>query len=314
MNKLAIPLLVASLFSPACSKSDDKGGATDTPPPVNTKIAEVADPGAQPAAVAYSADVAAAAIAKLEACENEYSCEPLKTLVAFGDNVSKDLLAIAVDATKKSELRSIAAAALSKIKDPSVGVALFEAAKVEEDFSLRSDLFKGAGASGGDATFTAMIEYYASDDSDDHRTGMRSALRNFDGAKLFAYAVENYPSDKDKEVRFADLVNDAGESATKEKVVELIGKSKHMMARHRLANAAVTLGDVSQISVLIDGLKSDDQYDRSDAANFLQGVAEQIPADQKQAVIDLVTAAKKKDKGGLTSRGYDAVLKKLGAE
>ena len=312
MNKLAIAFLVAALFSPACSKSEDKGGGSDTPPPVNTKIAE--DPGAEPEALAYSADAAAAAIGELEACDNQFSCEALKTLVAFGDKVSKDLSAIAVDTAKKGELRAIATAGLTKIKDPNVGVALFEAAKIEEDFGLRGDLFKAAGASGGDATFAAMLEYYASDDSDDHRTGMRSALREFDGAKLFAYAVENFPSDKDKEVRFADLISDAGEGATKEKVVELIGKTKHTMARHRLARAAVTLGDVAQISVLIDGLKSDDQYDRSDAANFLQDVTEHIPADQKQAVIDLVSAAKKKDQGGLTSRGYDAVLKKLGAE
>lgn len=312
MNKLAIPFLAAALLFPACSKSDDKGGASDTPPPVNTKTAEV--PGAEPEAPAYSAEAAAAAIAKLEACENRFSCDPLDTLVSFGDKVSKDLSAIAVDATKKGDLREIAVEGLSKIKDPKVGVALFEAAKVEEDFGLRGDLFKAAGASGGDATFTAMLEYYASDDSDDHRTGMRSALREFDGAKLFAYAVENFPTEKGKEVRFADLISDAGEGATKEKVVELIGKTQHIMARHRLARAAVTLGDVAQISVLIDGLKSDDQYDRSDAANFLQDVTEHIPADQKQAVIDLVTAAKKKDQGGLTSRGYDAVLKKLGAE
>ncbi|MCP4448735.1 MAG: hypothetical protein GY811_25885 [Myxococcales bacterium] len=247
----------------------------------------------------------------MQKCENQFSCDPLDTLVGFGDKVSKDIAAIASDTGKSKEVRRIALAGLTKIKDPGVGLSLFEAAKTEEDFILRGELFKAAGAGGGDDTLEAMITHYASDASDDHRTEMRSGLRNLAGDKVFAWAVENYPSDKKLEVRFADLVTDVGEAANKEKVVELIGKSKHTMARHRLASAAVQLGDHAQISVLIEGLKGSDVYDRSDAANFLAKVAEHIPEARKQEVIDAANGAKAQDKGGLTSRGYDKLLKTL---
>tara|TARA_R110002096_G_scaffold292224_2_gene486608 strand:+ start:52461 stop:53213 length:753 start_codon:yes stop_codon:yes gene_type:complete len=247
-------------------------------------------------------------------CESPYSCDSLETVVGFGTNVSKELSAIATDSSKAKPAREVALAGLKKIKDPTVGMALFEAAKTEEDSSLQRGLFGTAGASGGDDTFTAMITHYASDESKEHRTAMRSGLREFGGKALSEWVYANYPEEKENQVRYADLVVEADEGADAAKVVALLGKTKHIMAGHRLAMVAVKLGDESQISVLIDGLKSSDQYDRSDAANFLEDVADKIPADRKQEVIDLVTAAKAKDAGGLTAMGYDKVLKKLGAQ
>lgn len=268
----------------------------------------------KPQAIIYSEEAGKALLDEMAKCENPYTCDPLETLIGFGDKVSGDLAEVANNGSNTPAVRKVALEALKKIKDPAVGLGLFETAKTEEEFMVRRELFAAAGASGGDEAFGAMIAHYASDDSKEHRTDMRSGIRAFGGEMIFAWAAENYPEDEDSEIRFADLISDAGEAADKATVVELIAKSKDIMARHRLAKVAVQLGDTEQLSVLIDGLKSKDQYDRSDAANFLQDVAEKIPAERKQEVIDLVTAAKAKDAGGLTARGYNKVLKKLGAE
>lgn len=313
MKHLVLPILLSSLsLAAACSKSEDKA-TKPAAEPTAPKATEPTLPETPRAAV-YSAEAGAAALAEMAKCESPYSCDSLETVVGFGTNVSKELSAIATDSSKAKPAREVALAGLKKIKDPTVGMALFEAAKTEEDSSLQRGLFGTAGASGGDDTFTAMITHYASDESKEHRTAMRSGLREFGGKALSEWVYANYPEEKENQVRYADLVVEADEGADAAKVVALLGKTKHIMAGHRLAMVAVKLGDESQISVLIDGLKSSDQYDRSDAANFLEDVADKIPADRKQEVIDLVTAAKAKDAGGLTAMGYDKVLKKLGAQ
>lgn len=312
---LSVLLLSSALAAAACGKSEDK--AESTPKATETEAAsEVATLAKTetPKAPAYSPEAAAKAIEAMQSCENRYSCDPLETLVGFGKDASKDLAAVANDASKTKEAREIALEGLGKIQDPAVGLSLFEAGKIEQDFILRSSLFKTAGKSGGDETFDAMIAHYASEASKDHRLDMRAGLREFGGKKLFDWAVANYPEDEDSQVRFADLVTDAEDEGNAESIAELIGKTKDTMAKHRLAAAAVKLGDAAQISVLIDGLKAENQYDRSDAANFLGDIADQVPADRKQEVIDATKAAKAKDAGGLTSMGYDKVLKKLGAE
>ncbi len=331
MKRLVLPFVLSSLVSlctTACKGSDTKAesvSASDVD--VATKGAEVvAEPttgrgGAgmgmamdDPQAYIYSEEAGKEALEAMTHCANPYTCDALDTLVGFGDKVSADLADLATNDKNSEVVRKVALEGLKKIKDPAVGLGLLEAEKAEEEFMVRRELFSAAGESGGEETLAAMLAYYASEDSDEHRTDMRSGIRAFDAKLVFAWASENYPESEGSQVRFADLVNDTGEVASKEKVVELIGKSTHIMAKHRLAKVAVQLGDESQLSVLIAGLKSDDQYDRSDAANFLEDVAEKIPEEQKQEVIDLVKAAKAKDAGGLTSMGYKKVLEKLGAE
>lgn len=313
MKRTLLCLTLSSLSALGCSKSDDKAAKPDPATESATNPAEAAAVGESKDA-AYSPEAAAAALTAMQQCTSQYGCDALDTLVGFGDKVSNDLFSLAVDAAKTKEIRQVALAGLEKIKDPAMGMGLFEAAKKEEDFMVRAGLFKAAGAGGNAETFAAMVGHYASDDSEEHRTEMRSGLRNFGGEMLFSWAAENYPEDEDKQIRFADLIGDSGEAADKDKTIELMTKTTHSMAKHRLASFAVKLGGTEQISVLIEGLKSSDQYDRSDAASFLVDIAESIPAAQKQEVIDLATAAKAKDAGGLTAMGYDKLLKKLGAE
>jgi HEAT repeat protein len=223
-----------------------------------------------------------------------------------------DLIKVATDAGQPGDARRTALEDLGKRKDPTAGVPLFEAAKVEKDFILRGELFRAAGQSGGEATEKAMLAHYASKESKEHRTEMRSGLRELDRGRVFAFAAERFAKAGDMQVEIADLVIDTEGNNDPAKVVELLGKCKDRMACHRLARVAVKLGATDQLKVLIDGLKSKDEYDRSDAANMLADVADAVPAERRAEVVDLVKAARAKDQGGLTSVGYDAILKKLG--
>lgn len=222
-----------------------------------------------------------------------------------------DLVKVATDASQSKEARDAAIEQLSKKADPAAGLPLFEAARAEKDFILRGDLFEAAGKSGGDDTMKAMLDHYASKASEEHRTEMRAGLRALDRAKVFAFAAERLPKSKDMQVELADLVIDTEGNGDQAAVVALLGKCKDRMACHRLARVAVQLGAADKLQVLIDGLKSKDEYDRADAANMLAPVVDAIPADRKAEVVAAVQAARAKDQGGLTSAGYDEILKKL---
>ncbi len=309
MNKLILPSLVFLLTLPGCKSDDASKKAAPAEP--SAKPTDLADPAA-PAAASYSPEAATAALAEMEKCDSQYSCDVLDTLVGFGDKVSADLSKIALDSSKKKEQREVALAGLAKIKDSTHAMALFEAAKAEEDFILRGQIFDAAGASADETTITAMLDHYVSDESKPHRTDMRSSLRKYDNTKLFAWAADNYPDDKKLQVRYANLIDDAQDGGDAAKVVALIGKTTNRMAQHRLAKTAVELGDMAQLDMLIKGLSHDNVYDRSDAANFLAEVHEKIPAERREEVIKAATAAKANDQGGLTARGYDTLLKKLG--
>ena len=302
-------LLIAALGLAAAAgcKKDSNDEAPAAAPKVDP--AALTPPAPEPAAPVYSEDKAAALVGELASCKNPYSCDPLTALVSFGAKVSGALADIATDAGKSKDQRQIALHGLTEIKDPAVGVRLFEAGKLEQDFILRGGLFKAAGASGGDDTFAAMIAEYSSDSSKDYRTELGFGVKAFDKATIFAYASSNYPAAAQDQVRFANLVQDSATDAAA--VQPLLDKTKHSMARHRLASAMVALGDATKLDILISGLGSKDEYDRSDAANMLARVVDSVPADRKAEVVDLTTKAKARDKGGLTSVGYDKILKAL---
>lgn len=285
------------------SKDTDKAAATPAPNP-----AEVAAPD-EPAAPEYTEAAAKQLVDELAGCTSAYSCDALTTLISFGPKVSAALAEIATDASKTKDLRSIALHGLTEIKDPAVGMRLFEAGKTEQEFILRGDLFKAAGASGGAETFAAMAADYASDASKEYRTELGFGVKSFDKAMVFEYASSNYPDAEPQQIRFADLIRDAATDAAA--VQPLLDKTKDPMARHRLASAMVALGDASKLDILIKGFSSKSEYDRSDAANMLAAVVDKIPEDRKAEIIDLVTKAKAGDKGGLTSVGYDKILKAL---
>ena len=84
------------------------------------------------------------------------------------------------------------------------------------------------------------------------------------------------------------------------------------MARHRLAAAAIALGDVQQFDTLAAGIKDGkEELNRSDASNMLNNVIEKLPAARKDEFIQLLEAAQKKGKGHIEERGINDSLKKL---
>ena len=273
-------ILLITIAAAACGKSKDS--KQESPPPAKGAEAPPTDPT---------------------------PVEPAKPAAAI-----PDLIKTATDAAQSADARRTALEELGKRKDASAGMPLFEAARTEKDFILRGELFRAAGQSGGEAVDKAMLEHYASKESEEHRTEMRTGLRELDRAKVFAFAAERFAKAGKMQVEIADLVIDTDGNGDQAKVVELLGKSKDRMASHRLARVAVKLGATDQLKVLIDGLGSKDEYDRADAANMLAEVVDAIPADRRAEVVELVKAARAKDQGGLTSSGYDAILEKLGSQ
>lgn len=278
-----------------------------------TAKAPVAEPAApeKPKTPVYSAEAAAKLMGELEKCEYDFNCDAYKPLVSFGKNISADLAAFAADSAKPGKARAVAAKALVEIEDPATGPQLLEAARKENDFMLRNELYKAAAASGSDEVFDALTRAYLSKEGKKHQMQIRAGIRMYQD-KALDWAVAKLPKTKKKhQVKLADIITDLADKDALDAVQQLIPKVKVTMARHRLASKAIELGDQDKFSVLIKGLKSKSQYDRSDAANFLAKVVKQLPADKKPQVIKLLKAARKKDRGGLTAVGYDKCLKAL---
>jgi hypothetical protein len=178
---------------------------------------------------------------------------------------------------------------------------------------LQGDLYEAAGASGGQAVFDTLIAEFvkaAASTDDDREIPLRHGLGAFP-AESVAWVKANMAKAKDDQTYYADLITDSATAADLPTIVELLGVTKDLMARHRLAAKAIELGDASHFGVFVAGLSSKDEYDRSDAANFLENVADKAPAELKDKLIELLEAGKAGDRGGLTSMGYDGALKKL---
>jgi len=307
----ATALLSALLLTTAigCKKSE----SDKAPAPVAAKApAEPPPPGAP----TYSPAAAKDLVADLSKCTTPSGCDPFDTLVGFGAQAAAEVLTLAVDATATSDARRLAAGVLEKLKAPAAGLPLITAANaVADDSMLQGDLYEAAGASGGQPVFDALIAEYvkAMVSTDDNRDiPLRGGLRAFP-AESVAWVKANLPKAKEDHASYTDLITDSATAADLPTIVELLGATKVPMARHRLAAKAIELGDLTHFGAFVDGLKSKDQYDRSDAANFLADIADKAPAAMKPELIDLLQKGKAGDAGGMTAMGYDNALKKLGA-
>jgi hypothetical protein len=315
MHRLAALILLAAALGCGGKKSDDAKPATAPPAakPVEP-AAKPAEPPPPPAPV-YSPETAKALVAEMIKCSSDYGCQALDTLVGFGAPAAAELLALAGDTAATTDARGLAASALTKLKASEAGPKLVEIANaIADDRMLQGDLYEAAGASGGQGTFDALIAEYAkarASSDDDREIPLRQGLKAFP-AQSVAWAKDNLPkAAKDNQVPEADLITDSATAADLPVVVELLAAAKDPMARHRLAAKAIELGDTSHFGVFVAGLSSKDEYDRSDAANFLENVADKAPAELKDKLIELLEAGKAGDRGGLTSMGYDGALKKL---
>lgn len=315
MTKIATLLTATALLYAGCGEK--KPSTTEEKP----AAANMAEPAKEPATpepakaepAAYSEDAAKKLVAQLEQCDSDIGCEAYKPLVAWGAKVAPQLAAVAVDAAKPAKGRAVAAKALVEIKDPATGKAVIEAAKAEQDFMLRSALFEAAGASGNDEVLALAGAYLLTEKGWDARVEVNKAIVPF-GKKAFDWASAQIAKVKPTvQSALADVIADTAQAGDLPALQALIGKIKDPMSQHRFARRAIELGDLAQFDVLVRGLTGKDEYDRSDAGNMLGEVIDKLPADKKDRVIEVVKAAKAKDQGGLTSAGYDTILKKLGA-
>lgn len=274
-------------------------------------------PPPPPPAPTYSPDAAKAAIAKLGDCVIPDNCEGYKTLVGFGPQAAPDLLAAIADPASSKDTKEMAAAAVGALKQPDLGPKLVELGNAEQDSLVQDDIYGAAGESGGQATFDALIAAYAQaigSVDDDRDIPLRKGLRAFPKESLAwaGTAIAAKGKGAPDPTGVADLFTDSAQAADLPAVVDALGKTKDVMARHRLAAKAIELGDTAHFDVFVTGLSSKDQYDRSDAANFLAQVADKAPADLKPKLVELLQKGKAGDQGGLTAMGYDEALKKLG--
>jgi hypothetical protein len=316
MLRKILAVVVSVLFVLAAGCDDKKSKEEPAEKPAKEKVAKKPDTPvkptepAKPKAPEYSAETAAKLIAEMEKCEYDFNCKAYKPLVSFGNKVSKDLAKLAADTTKSAKAREVAAKALTEIKDPATGMQMFEAAKAEKEFMLRDKLFEAAGATGSDDVFKALTAWYTNKKGKEHQMQTRSGIEMY-GKKATTWALEQLPKLKKYQVELADIITDTADKDALKPIQDVLPKVKDTMARHRLASKAIELGDKAQFGVLIKGLKSKDVYDRSDAAGFLAKVVKDVPEDKKAELIKLLEAGKKKDRGGLTARGYDKCLKEL---
>jgi hypothetical protein len=303
---------VSSLLLLSAAAACDRQ-APAPPPPAAAPAATPPPPPAKPAAPEYSPAKAAELLKELEGCQYDFSCPAYKPVVSFGNKVSKDLLAIALDATKKGH--KVAAQALGEIKDPSVGLPLFQAALKTKDFMMRGDLGTAAGKSGGDELFNAATKLYSEKLTSDQSDLIERAIAP-SGDKAIDWAVGKLPSAKKviPACALADVIRKAAEGKPDAlpKIQTAISKTKQPMARHRLASVAIALGDVQQFDVLAAGLKDPkDDLNRSDAGNMLRDVVGKLPAARKDEFIKLLEAAQKKSRGGLETAGIESSLASL---
>jgi hypothetical protein len=309
-HPLLIAVLAATLAGLGCGDKKEEAPVAnktvDRAPPAPSKSTEAK---ARPKAPPYSPEVADKLIAQLAKCTSRAFCDPYEPLLSFGHQVSAKLVALATSKTAKPGHKRMALTLLKQLADPAAAMPLFAAAKAEKQFIERYDLYEAAAASGGDQVFAAMTAFYDSKAGRDHQLQMRRGLRRF-GPKLVRWAAERMKKTRDP-VAIADLVSDVAKAGDKDTVLALLKTCKHRMACHRLAATAIRLGEVAQFSVLLDGLRSKDVYDRSDAANFFAKVAKQLPEGKKAEAIALLESGKKRDRGGLTARGYVSSLKAL---
>lgn len=261
----------------------------------------------------YSPDAAKKYAGELATCSSEFNCKPFEALVSFGPQAAPELLAIATDASAKLEGRRLAAKALGKAKVADAGPKLVEAANKFEDSLAQGDFYEAAGECGGQPTFDALIAELtkaAASTEDRREIPLRKGLSKFPTETL-AWAKAELPKAK-KQVTVADLVVDTATSA--EAVQELLPAAKDPMARNRLASKALELGatDPKLWDVFLTALASKDQYDRADAGNFLERVADKVPEDKKAKFVELLKKALEGRKDPMLKGGLEKSLKKLG--
>jgi hypothetical protein len=311
----SIIVVVLALAPFGCKKGDDKAAAsassTEPTNPVTTEPPKV-EP-AKPAKAAYTPEAAKAQVAELAKCSSRYGCAAFDALVGFGPAAAPDLVTVAVDDKAPIEQRRVAVAALGELKAPDVGLKLIESANKLDDSLAQGDFYEAAGKSGGQPVFDALIAEYgkASASLDDNREiPLRHGLKAFP-KETVAWAKDALPKAKNQ-TAIADLVDDV---ATDQAVVlALLPTAKDPMAKHRLAKKAIELGatDPKLWDVFLAGLASADQYDRSDAGNFLASVAKQVPAELKPKFVALLKKALAGPKDPMLNGGLEKSLETLG--
>jgi hypothetical protein len=298
-------LIGAALLASACGKSEapkaaEPAPAAEAPAAAAAAPAAPAAPSAEaPAAAApatYSAEAAAKLLTEMEACKSKFNCPSFKTLVGFGQPAAAELAKLATDAAKPAGARGLAAEALTEIKDPAQGVALFAAAKAETSSRLRRDLFEAAGASGSEEVLKAAGEFLLTEDGYKKRLELSKAIVPF-GAKASAWAAQMLADPKVKEtfhVALADIIKDTAQKDDLAKVQELLKSTKDQMAKHRLAVKALELGDATAIEVMWAGMADKDEFVVLDAALQIGGAAKSLSPEHKAKAVELLTAAQAK--------------------
>jgi len=263
----------------------------------------------------FSEEAAAELFAAIEACTSRLACEPLDTLAGFGADVAPQARALVADEGTPPQTRGLIMTLMGELALEVDLVPLYEAVRASDDRDLRAGFESLLAALA--PTHDALAESLRADLLDEDRVlqlPVRRMLRHVGGTLEWAFERLEGEHDERHATTFADLIADLAEAEHLPRVIALIEAAPRVMARHRLAAAAIALGDRSHFGVLLDGLRLDNPFDRADAANLLARVADHLPAEHRDEAIDLLRAGLERAAGDLTAGGFEQSLRALGAD
>lgn len=313
LRLLATALLTTCTLAACGDKAPADSPSAKSDAPASAAAAS-APASAAPKAPTYSKAEAAKLLEQVNGCKYDFDCDAFKPLLGFGDQAHADIIAFVEDKTKSEKGRKVALQLLVKGKAAAMAERVYAVAKSIEGFD-RGDYYKAVGALGaGNAKlFEQLKAELLAEKSSIKSIPIRNALEGMPTLAM-TWITADFGKEPKAETRLASLVGAVAKAEHLAAVKAMLGKATDQMAKHRLAVAAIKLGDKGHFNVFVEGLQATNQYDRSDAANFLAKVAKEAPADLKAKLIELLKAAQAKDRGGLTSRGYTKSLKILGAQ
>jgi len=318
MIKHLMPLALALAIG-ACGGETPAPAAPEGPAAAAEPGAEGAEPTAEApaepaaAAPAFDADAVAGHLEALAECRSEYGCPAHDALIAFGPAIGPLAHAFALDTEKPAKARGIAMSALGAVKAEVDAGALYAAIRVAKDRDLFSGLESIIRATTPDdeALIASLRADLLSGDRAVDALAIRRMLGHLPGQGAWALAeLEGGPPAK-QSLALANLVSELSTPEDAARLASVLPTLTHPMAKHRIAATAIAHGDKAHFPVLLDGLRSNDVHDRSDAANMLARVVKELPAELKAEAIELLKAGKARDRGGVTARGYDNCLKVL---
>lgn len=314
MKKFLFVLLAVGVVG--CSSEEATDSKENEGKPAQEETADMPEEGlgeeveAKPV---YTAEEGSRLLVEMAACESPYSCDAIDQLVEFGADAAPGLVEIAIDGAKPEQVRKNALYALEEIGGGHGARELYDAAMADLKGDLSDDMLELAAATTDEELARQLLDYSITAKADDlhHDTNLLIGFRDADHTMVMNWIKEHGTPKKDEEVALANYMKDHATADDLEYVNGLLGSYKDRMARHRLAVTLIGLGETEHFSVLMDGLKAKDKYDRGDAVHQFRDVADKCPEELKESAIALLEKVGKENATGYENRSAEKAIKAM---